>query len=76
MSTIRFETSGGEAVYFESDFGHLMLFCARVGRKFDVLYDPCDPEKARVNSFVPLWMLPLCIVGIGLLFCCIGFYPV
>lgn len=40
-----------------------------VGEQVTLLYDPDHPDKARVNSFFELWLLPIiiCPVSIGML---------
>jgi hypothetical protein len=38
-----------------------------IGTEVEVLYDPADPERARVNSFTDLWLLPLVLIGSGVL---------
>lgn len=36
-----------------------------VGEKVTVLYDPRDPQHARIESFVTLWLFPVIFGGIG-----------
>ena len=36
-----------------------------VGEKVTVLYDPRDPQHARIESFVTLWLFPTIFGGIG-----------
>ncbi|TXT37503.1 MAG: hypothetical protein FD138_645 [Planctomycetota bacterium] len=36
-----------------------------VGDKVTVLYDPTDPQRARIESFVTLWLFPTIFSGIG-----------
>jgi len=30
-----------------------------VGEKIQIIYDPTDPKKARIDNFMHLWMFPL-----------------
>jgi hypothetical protein len=34
-------------------------------RSVSVLYDPQNPEKASINSFTSLWLLPILLVILG-----------
>ncbi|GDY10914.1 MAG: DUF3592 domain-containing protein [Planctomycetota bacterium] len=36
-----------------------------VGDKVSVLYDPRDPQRCRIESFVTLWLFPTIFGGIG-----------
>lgn len=44
----------------------------KVGEQVDVLYDPADPHRARINSFVQLWFFPLFLGVVGAVFTAIG----
>ena len=39
-----------------------------LGDRVTVRYDRADPETARLDSFVELWLFPLVFGGLGLLF--------
>ena len=43
-----------------------------VGEPVAVLYDPAEPEEARIDSFFQLWFAALILGGIGLVFASIG----
>lgn len=45
----------------------------RVGESVTVLYNPADPQSARIKSFVQLWFGSLLVLALGLLFGAIGF---
>ena len=36
-----------------------------IGREVDVLYDPEDPNNARINSFLDIWLGPIAVTGLG-----------
>jgi len=38
-----------------------------IGEAVDVLYDPEEPDQARMNDFANLWGIPLALVGVGVL---------
>ena len=44
----------------------------KIGDMVNVLYDPGNPSKARVDDFVNTWLFPLLLGGMGLLFALIG----
>jgi hypothetical protein len=75
---VRFVTDAGEEVLYESMAG--FPWAGRdPGKQVPILYDPDDPQKARINSFVEL-VLPWGIflwTGV-LMFCCglfaLGYY--
>jgi hypothetical protein len=37
-----------------------------IGEKVEVLYDPNEPQNARINSFLSLWFVPLCCAVLSL----------
>ncbi len=39
-----------------------------VNDEVEVLYDPADPQHARINTFVQLWLLPVILGSIGTFF--------
>jgi hypothetical protein len=67
---VRFRTPDGRAVEFTSDVGSSPP-AFEVGEPVRVLFDPANPARARIDSFVQLWLLPLILGGIGLVF---GFF--
>jgi hypothetical protein len=44
----------------------------REGQIIDVLYDPANPQKARIKRWMSLYFLPVFLGGMGLLFGGIG----
>ncbi|MFI9307364.1 DUF3592 domain-containing protein [Streptomyces triculaminicus] len=44
----------------------------KVGEQVEVLYRPDAPEDARIKGFLSLWLAPLILGGIGLVFTGIG----
>jgi hypothetical protein len=55
---VEFETEGGRFVKFESKAGtNWKAYSA--GQAVQVLYDPDDPEKAVVHSFLSVWLGPV-----------------
>jgi Protein of unknown function (DUF3592) len=44
----------------------------KTGQVVDILYDPQDPNRARVKKWFNLYFVPLLLGGMGLIFGCIG----
>ncbi len=68
---IRFETENREAIEFMSNTGSNPP-SHRKGDTVTVRYDPNDPYRARVDSFVSLWLLALIPGSLGLVFIAAG----
>ena len=46
------------------------------GERVEVLYDPKNPKEASINSFASLWIGPLVLGVLGIVFFLIGFFIV
>jgi hypothetical protein len=68
---IRYETESREAIEFVSHTGSNPPSNRR-GDRVTVRYDPNDPYKARVDSFISLWLSSLIPSGLGILFLTAG----
>ncbi len=69
----RFTTEAGEERFVESVVG-LAFLGPRAGERATVLYDPADPERARVKSWAELrllWLLPV-VLGVAFLLVAVG----
>jgi hypothetical protein len=55
----------GVPVRFEQSIRQSENLAPKRGARIEVLYDPEDPQQARVNSFIDLWMLPIALIGSG-----------
>lgn len=42
------------------------------GQEVTVLYDPADPERARIHSFTQMWLLPVIFGSAGVAFLIVG----
>jgi hypothetical protein len=67
---VRFETTEGRPVRFESD----VSTSDDVGDTVDVLYDPDDPNDAKLAGFFNLWFLSLIFGALGAVFTGVGGY--
>lgn len=69
--TVDFTTAAGQTVRFQSEFG-TMPASQPVGQSVAVRYDPNDPQKAEVDSAASRWLVPGCMIGMGVLFLGMG----
>ena len=44
----------------------------QVGQEIDVLYEPGNPQKARINKWMNLYFVSAMLVGLGLIFGVVG----
>lgn len=70
-SVVEFTTAAGQAVRFESQFG-TMPATHQVGQTVAVRYKVADPQKAEVDSATSRWLVPGCMMGMGLAFLILG----
>jgi hypothetical protein len=68
---VEFTTASGEAVRFESGFG-TMPASHRLGQSIAVRYDPSVPQKAELDSATSRWLVPGCMILMGLGFLGMG----
>ncbi|MCX3060842.1 DUF3592 domain-containing protein [Streptomyces beihaiensis] len=68
---VRFTPDGGKPVEFRSSTGTNSPSYG-LGDQVDVLYKADSPKDAKINSFLTLWLGPLVLGGIGLVFGGIG----
>ena len=60
---VKFVTGDGRTVEFESEVGSNLA--PKVGQDVTVLYDPLNPEEARISSFMMLWGIPSVFAILG-----------
>ena len=68
---VEFNTANGGAVRFESAFG-TMPASHQVGQTVKIRFDPADPQKAEVDSATSRWLVPGCMIGMGVGFLSMG----
>lgn len=64
---VRFTTADGREIEYQSSTATSPP-SHRVGDQVEVLYLPDDPYRARVDSWVDLWLAPTIVGGIGGIF--------
>jgi hypothetical protein len=67
---VEFNAPPGQTIRFTSDFGSRPAG-HRVGQSVNVRYDPNDPQKAEIESGMTTWLVPLILVFMGLIACCL-----
>jgi hypothetical protein len=60
---VRFVAGDGRMVEFESEVGSNLA--PKVGQEVTVLYDPLNPQEARIKSFMMLWGIPSIFAMLG-----------
>ena len=75
---VEFIASSGEKIRFTSEFGSRPAG-HKIGQSVNVRYDAADPQKAEIESAMNLWLIPLILVFMGAIACCLavaflGFY--
>ena len=70
---VRFTTAEGRSVEFVSSSGSSPP-SESVGDEVEVLYDPDDPNDAQLSGFFHLWLWPLVLGPLGLIFGCFALF--
>ena len=70
---VDFTVPSGETIRFTSGFGSRPAG-HKVGQTVKVRYDPTDPQKAEIESAMSLWLLPLILVFMGAVACCLSIF--
>jgi hypothetical protein len=68
---IRFRTTDGQDVSFVSNVGTRPAMY-RVGEPVTVIYDAHDPYHASIRSVFSVWLLPMILATLGVLFSSVG----
>ena len=67
---VEFALPSGEKIKFTSEFGSYPA-SNKVGDTVKVRYDVTDPQKAEIDSSMSVWLVPLILVFMGLIACCL-----
>ena len=68
---VEFTAPSGEKVRFTSDFGSRPAG-HKIGQSVNIRYDPVDPKKAEIESAMNIWLVPLILVFMGIIACCLA----
>ncbi len=69
---LKFQTKDGQDVQFQASVGVSSKNKYKVGQKLEVVYDPSKPEKAKIKSFIQLWLITIILTVIGAVFVVAG----
>jgi hypothetical protein len=64
---VQFEIPSGETIGFKSSVGSSRAGYS-VGQQVKVLYDAHNPQQAEIDSVAALWLVPGCMLAMGLVF--------
>jgi Protein of unknown function (DUF3592) len=68
---VKFRTPSGREVIFQSEMGSSSE-ARRIGDTVAVRYRSEQPDVAEIDSFMPLWGLPVLFGGLGAVFLFVG----
>lgn len=68
---VEFTTLTGTQIRFTSEFGSRPAGY-KIGQSVNVRYDAADPQKAEIESPMNRWLVPLILVFMGVIACCMG----
>src|SRR6266540_1627978 len=68
---VEFTVPSGEKIRFTSEFGS-MPAKHKIGQSVNVRYDAADPHKAEIESAMTLWLVPLILIFMGVIACCLA----
>jgi hypothetical protein len=71
---VRFITTEGKQIEFVSSVGSNKVEYI-VGEKVPIRYEKGHPEEATIDRFIYVWMLPVCLLGLGLGFTIMSIIP-
>jgi hypothetical protein len=69
---VEFRLASGQPVRFQSAVGSSRAGFS-VGQQVKVLYSASNPQEAEIDGLPSMWLLPGCMIGMGLIFTIIGF---
>jgi Na+/proline symporter len=68
---VEFTVPSGEKIRFTSDFGSRPAG-HKIGQSVNVRYDATDPQKAEIESTMNSWLVPLILVFMSVIACCLA----
>lgn len=68
---VEFTAADGRAVRYQSSVGSSRP-SQQVGQAVEIVYNPANPQDARVNSFTEVWLWPVVLLGMGAVFVLAG----
>ena len=68
---VEFTLPAGEKIRFTSDFGSRPAG-HKLGQSVNVRYEAADPQKAEIESTMNRWLVPLIMVFMSVVACCLA----
>jgi hypothetical protein len=68
---VEFTLPSGEKIRFTSDFGSRPAG-HKIGQSVNVRYEAADPQKAEIESTMNRWLVPLILVFMSIVACCLA----
>lgn len=62
---VRYEDARGIPTTFTSAVSSYPSPAYAIGTEVEVLYDVNDPDSAEISDFLTLWLVPLVLLGLG-----------
>jgi hypothetical protein len=69
---VEFRLASGQPFRFQSSVGSSGAGFS-VGQQVKVLYAAHNPQEAEIDGVTSMWLLPGCMIGMGIIFTVIGF---
>ncbi len=70
---VEFKIPSGQMISFQSSVGTSRAGYS-IGQQVKVLYDARNPQEAEIDSLTSLWLLPGCMLAMGLVFTLVGLF--
>src|SRR6267142_1908706 len=70
---VQFKIPSGQTISFQSSVGTSRPGYS-VGQQVKVLYDGRNPQEAEIDALSSLWLVPGCMLAMGLLFTILGLF--
>jgi len=64
---VQFKISSGQTISFQSSVGTSRAGYS-IGQQVKVLYDARNPQEAEIDALTSLWLVPGCMLAMGLAF--------
>jgi len=68
---VEFSVPSGEKIRFTSEFGSLPAKHT-IGQSVNIRYDAADPQQAEIESAMSLWLVPVILIFMGVIACCLA----
>jgi hypothetical protein len=70
---VEFQLATGQIIRFQSSVGSNRATYG-IGEQVKVLFSAYNPQEAEIDSVSAMWLMPGCMMGIGIIFLVIGLF--